>query len=138
MDTTQVPTKYKEHFISPVENDHDPILGHLEIITTSPLFDAVRPDLDSPLFSPLCNGNFPNDISKPPLAKAFLQIAGLDPLRDHGLVYAQILQEEYAVDTKVSVYPGYSHMFWTNWPELEASRQFANDMLQGFRWLLEM
>ena len=28
-------------------------------------------------------------------------------------------------------------MFWTNYPELEASKRFIEDTLKGVRWLLE-
>lgn len=66
-----------------------------------------------------------------------MQVAGLDPLRDHALVYQRILNNEYGVKTKVDVYGGFGHMFWTNWPEMEESHAFIKDTVNGIKWLLE-
>lgn len=60
----------------------------------------------------------------------------MDPLRDDGLIYERVLREEYGIDTRLDLYSGYGHMFWTNWPEMEMSRKFVHDTLQGVRWLL--
>lgn len=68
---------------------------------------------------------------------AYMQIAGLDPLRDHGLIYDRILREEYCVPTKVDLYSGFGHMFWTNWPDMKESHDFVDDTVRGMRWLLE-
>lgn len=46
------------------------------------------------------------------LPPAFFQVDGLDPLRDEGLLYADILSEEYGIKTKVNVYPGLPHGHW--------------------------
>lgn len=57
----------------------------------------------------------------------------MDPLRDQSLIYER---EEWNVATKIVVYPGLGHMFWTNWPEMEESRAFWRDMVEGMKWLL--
>lgn len=73
---------------------------------------------------------------RPPLAKAFFQVAGMDPLRDQSLIYERALREEWLVDTRLVVYSGYGHMFWTNWPEMDESKKYWRDMVDGMRWLL--
>ena len=60
----------------------------------------------------------------------------MDPLRDHALIYERVLREEDGIDTKLDLYIGFGHTFWTNWPEMEMSRRFVNDTLEGMRWLL--
>lgn len=71
-----------------------------------------------------------------PLAKAFIQVAGLDPLRDQGLIYAKALEEDWRTEVRLHVYGGYGHMFWTNWPLLEMSPKFWKDTVKGFEWML--
>lgn len=139
----RVPPKYQAEYISPMENDIDPVLkaAYVDDNEDKPLHQTLKFDVDSPLFSAVASPLYPptttNQQGKGPLAKAFFQVAGLDPLRDHGLVYDRILREEYGVATKVNIYAGYGHMFWTNWPELPMSQQFARDMKSGFTWLLD-
>jgi acetyl esterase/lipase len=60
----------------------------------------------------------------------------MDPLRDQSLIYDRALREEWGVETRLVVYAGYGHMFWTNWPEMEESKRFWTDMVEGMRWLL--
>jgi acetyl esterase/lipase len=97
---------------------------------------------DDPLHTPFAAPLYPpgEDVSgteeRSPLAKAFFQVAGMDPLRDHSLIYERALREEWGVDTRLVVYDGYGHMFWTNWPEMEASRRYWKDMVEGVGWLL--
>ena len=60
----------------------------------------------------------------------------MDPLRDEGLIYERVLREEYGIKTRLNVYAGYGHMFWTNFPKLSMSKKFVMDTLEGFKWLL--
>ncbi|KAI1414072.1 putative lipase/esterase [Hypoxylon sp. FL1857] len=71
------------------------------------------------------------------LPPAYFQVCGLDPLRDEGLIYERVLREEAGVKTRLDIYKGFGHYFWTNWPQLERSREFVEDTLKGVRWLLE-
>ena len=61
----------------------------------------------------------------------------MDPLRDEGLIYERILKEETGLRTKLDLYPGLGHYFWTNFPLLEESKKFVEDTVKGVRWLLE-
>ncbi|KAI2628058.1 putative lipase/esterase [Hypomontagnella submonticulosa] len=71
------------------------------------------------------------------LPPAYFQVCGLDPLRDEGLIYEKVLREEAGVKTRLDLYKGFGHYFWTNWPQLEKSREFVEDTLKGVKWLLE-
>ncbi|KAI1100511.1 putative lipase/esterase [Jackrogersella minutella] len=71
------------------------------------------------------------------LPPTYLQICGVDPLRDEGLIYERVLREEAGVKTRLDLYKGFGHYFWTNWPQLERSREFVEDTVKGVKWLLE-
>jgi acetyl esterase/lipase len=47
------------------------------------------------------------------LPPAFFQLGGLDPIRDEGILYDKVLKDSN-VRTKLMVYDGFGHMFWTN------------------------
>ncbi|CRG90701.1 AB hydrolase superfamily protein B1A11,02 [Talaromyces islandicus] len=61
-------------------------------------------------------------------------VAGMDPLRDDGLVLATKLQS-LGVPTNVSVFPGLPHGF-SRWADLPASKAFNSRMLDCIRWTL--
>ena len=71
------------------------------------------------------------------LPPAFFQIDGLDPLRDEGLIYATMLQEDNNIETRVEVYPGLPHGHWGFFPFLKSSKKFRKDQVNGFGWLLQ-
>lgn len=128
--TDVVPGKWRAEYRSRRESDRDPVLK-LNPEGSKDVLDALRPETASPLFSPLLH---PNLKGLPP---AFFQLGGLDPLRDEGLIYERVLREESGVPTRLNVYDGYGHMFWTNWPWMTRSREFWDDMVEGMRWLIE-
>ncbi|KAK3626888.1 hypothetical protein LTR56_019514 [Elasticomyces elasticus] len=123
-----VPEKWAAEYESRTEAKFDPVLKLSN--DKNSVIDALKADTTSPLFSPLLHSNLKG------LAPAYFQLAGLDPLRDEGLLYEKVLREEYAVPTRLEVYDGFGHMFWTNWPTLVRSQEFVRDTLEGVRWLL--
>jgi acetyl esterase/lipase len=95
---------------------------------------GMNGDMSSPLFVPFHYGKM--DRGHEELPPAYFQICGLDPLRDEGLIYERILRES-GVKTKINVYEGLGHCFWTNFPELDVSKTVVEDTVKGIRWLLK-
>ncbi|KAF2114765.1 alpha/beta hydrolase fold-3 domain-containing protein [Lophiotrema nucula] len=63
-------------------------------------------------------------------------IAGLDPLRDEGLLYAQLLAEN-GVPTNVRLFKGVPHGHRRFGPALKASKDWDECVVQGIQWALE-
>ena len=126
-----VPEKWASSYSSRTESRSDPVL-QLRGEDHARFMDALKPDTVSPLFSPLLHPKLSN------LPPAYFQLGGLDPLRDEALLYERVLREENGVPTRLEVYEGFGHMFWTNWPEMERSKEFVRDTLEGVRWLLQV
>ncbi|KAF2763314.1 alpha/beta-hydrolase [Pseudovirgaria hyperparasitica] len=130
-DPRTLPAQYKPEFLSRELCTQDPVLQFDEA-TQRTLGGAYKPDVESPLYTPF---NDPRGGHRG-LPKTYLQVCGLDPLRDEGLLYERVLREEADVKTKLDLYKGYGHMFWTNFPQLEMSKQVLKDSVEGLRWLL--
>lgn len=124
----KVPEKYKDSYLSMEENTHDPVI---QPALVNMVLDIYQPDVESGLYAPLLWPTGHKD-----LPKAYFQIGGIDPLRDEGLIYDDMLKEA-GVSTKCEVYAGWGHMHWTNFARTSQAKVFVNDTLQGFRWLLE-
>ncbi|KAL3475698.1 Alpha/Beta hydrolase protein [Aspergillus californicus] len=124
-----IPAKYAPYFKSRDEAINAPLIPR-------PIMDlfisSLNPQPSSALFSPLLwpTGHYD-------LPRTYFQVDGLDPLRDEGLVYEEVLRSEYGVETRIDVYPGVPHGFECVFPQLTLSRKFRKDQLDGFRWLLQ-
>ena len=64
------------------------------------------------------------------------QICGADPLRDEALIFERLLREDLGVKTKVWMYEGMPHGFWSVMPQLESSKKFVRESVEGVGWLL--
>lgn len=87
------------------------------------------PKPSDPDASPLLHKSFSG------LAPAYIQVAGMDPLRDEGLAYAAKLCSA-GVPVRLDVYPGMPHGFGY-FPEVAAARQNVQDLLDGIKFLLK-
>ncbi|OAQ74232.1 potassium transporter protein [Pochonia chlamydosporia 170] len=68
--------------------------------------------------------------------KAYFAICGWDPRRDEALLFRQLL-EEAGLQTKMNVYAGLPHGFWTTCPDLAASKDWLERLLEAMGWLVE-
>lgn len=129
---THVPAKYRADYKSWEQNADAAILSQ----KACSLFmgNYLRSDADtaSPLFSP-----FLFESGRKGLPPTYLQVCGADPLRDEALIFERVLREDEGVETKVDVYPGLPHGFWSVAPGLKASERFVGDSVKGVEWLLQ-
>ncbi|KAK8021211.1 hypothetical protein PG990_006349 [Apiospora arundinis] len=136
-----IPERYRDEYLSHPDMTRsgdqgtDPVLKDLEKAEEG-MRMVLKVDTESPLFVPFLFGER-SPRGHRDLPAAYLQVCGLDPLRDEGLIYERVLREEAGVRTRLDLYPGLGHYFWTNFPRLEASRRFVEDTVQGVKWLLE-
>lgn len=93
--------------------------------------EAYKPDPKSPEGYALLNPK-----GHKGLPKAYIQICGMDPLRDDGLIYEEVLREN-GVKTRIDIYPGLPHEFWLFLTQLESSKKWKREFVEGVRWLLE-
>jgi acetyl esterase/lipase len=114
MHREHVPAKYLPDYLSWEQNKSAPILDRHLYSTFS---NAFNPDPTSELW-------------------ASFQVCGLDIFRDDGLIYGKGLREEAGVETRMVVYKGLPHPWWSMFPEMEASRRRVDDSVRAVGWLL--
>lgn len=126
-----VPAKYRADYHSWEQNKDADILDRhaAELLIGNYIPDAA--DRNSTMFNPLI---WPTGLKGTPAT--FLQVCGHDPLRDEALIYERILREEEGVKTRLEVYPGVPHAFWSTAPTLKISQQYRLDAVAGLQWLL--
>lgn len=122
-----VPEQYKDLWFSREQNADAPMLNAAALKLIG---DNYEPDYESEDFSP-----FNSTVSFAGLPRTFVQVDGLDPLRDDGLVYEMSLRE-HGVKTRLDVYPGMPHAHWGAFPDLKQSKKVIEDIMEGMGWLL--
>ncbi|KAF8514363.1 Alpha/Beta hydrolase protein [Hysterangium stoloniferum] len=123
------PEKYKSELLSLEQNADAPVLTkektefYLKCYAPTPAL-AADPRASPGLASSL--------VGLPP---AYIQAAGLDPVRDDAFLYARLLLEA-GVPTKIDGYPGVPHGFHVFFPDMKASHKQKADFKAAVRWLL--
>jgi acetyl esterase/lipase len=127
-----LPSKYQKDQHSWEQNEHAAILSRKACDLFYDCYVPSESDRGSELFSPLIFKT--GHAGLPP---SYLQVCGADPLRDEALIYERVLREEEGLATKVDVYPGLPHGFWSVFPTIESSKKFVEESVKGVQWLLE-
>ena len=127
-----VPGKYKDRYLSAFSDAcvNSPILDK----NTKQVFaDSAKADLRSPLRAPF---NWPEPSAHSGLPPTYLQVCGMDVSRDESLLYEQMLREDYSLKTRLDIYPGQPHIFWSVFSKFKQTQKFRQDLVEGFSWLL--
>lgn len=123
----QVPDQYKDLFFSRKQNANAPIFDMNAINRVDEYLEA---DHKSPDWSPF---NVPG--AHTGLPPSYFQVCGMDPLRDDGLIYEDVLRQ-HGVKTRLDVYPGVPHAHFSSVPSLKLSKKAIFDTINNFGWLL--
>lgn len=124
-----VPQKYRDLWTSWEQNKHAMLVDAAAIAI---MFAHYEPTFSSPLYNPLFTSPA-FKLAKMP--RAFVQVAGMDLVRDDGILYAYALEDE-GVEVRLRAYAGVPHTFWAFVPALAASREALVDVGVGMGWLL--
>ena len=126
----KLPEKYKKFYLSHQQNIDVPVLPRAARMM---FLRGYEPDNDDSVWWAIFN--HPKGHSNlPPI---FLQVDGLDPLRDDSIIYERMLRQEYGIRTKMVVYPGLPHGHWNIYPWLKGSEKFREDQVAGMAFLLD-
>jgi len=122
----QIPEEWKHLYVSKQQNEFAPILS-------SSALDVLQMhtgwDVNSPWRSPLSS-----DHSLAGLPKTYIQVDGMDCLRDDGLLYDEMLKEA-RVETKCDLYAGCPHAHATFVPG-KAAEKAQLDLVKNIGWML--
>jgi acetyl esterase/lipase len=102
LDKAIVPEKYHDVWISRKQNADAPGINRQAL---DEIMADWEPDVRSTWFSPINSVNAGSG-----LPSTYLQVCGMDSLRDDGLVWEQVLRDQ-GVSTGLDVYPGMPHGF---------------------------
>ncbi|KAL1939329.1 hypothetical protein VTO73DRAFT_10132 [Trametes versicolor] len=121
-----VPEEYKENFTAYGQMTDGKILPSRHMYE---FFELLGGSPSNPEISPLLYPSFKD------LPPALVQVCGMDPLRDDGLLYAEKLKQA-AVPTRLHVYPGAPHGFHLGFPQTNIAQKFEEELKAALRWLL--
>ncbi|KAF7341791.1 Abhydrolase-3 domain-containing protein [Mycena sanguinolenta] len=119
------PPEYASELLSFTQNAEAPILSKAGM---NLFYDCLKGPSTDPDVSPL----LADHAGLPP---AYIQVCGLDPLRDEGLLYDRLLREQ-GVSTRLDIYPGVPHGFNAFAPSIAATKKWEADLRAGLKWLL--
>jgi acetyl esterase/lipase len=126
MSEQHIPEKWKHLYMSKQQNEHAPIFPSSAL---EALAKHTGWDMKSPWRSPLSSCH-----SLDGLPKTYIQVDGMDCLRDDGLLYDEMLKEA-GVETRCDLYAGCPHAHATFVPG-EAAERALVDLVKSFGWML--
>lgn len=121
-----VPEKYKDIWMSLEQNAEAPGFNAKSI---DGALAAYEPDEMSSQFSPF-HAETPH-VGMPPV---YINVCGMDPLRDDGIVYHHVLQD-HGVKTKLEVVPGVPHGHIAN-PQLKSAQKASGQFVKAVGWIM--
>ena len=130
MSAETVPSKYKEIWVSREQNASAPGNPGLDSKSVGGYESFYQQDPMSEDFSP-----FNSVVPFSALPRTYVQVAGLDSLRDDGIVYAKALADS-GVDVRIDAYSGVPHGHFNLWPRLRQSVKCQEDTIWHAGWLL--
>ncbi|KAE8417103.1 Alpha/Beta hydrolase protein [Aspergillus pseudocaelatus] len=130
MSQETVAEKYKHLWVSREQNAYVPGNPGLDSKSIGGYEALYQQDFLSEDFSP-----FNSTVPFSALPRTYVQVAGLDILRDDGIVYAKVLSDN-GVEVKLDAYPGMPHGHFNLWPRLRQSFKSQEDTIWHAGWLL--
>ncbi|KAJ7463528.1 Alpha/Beta hydrolase protein [Mycena galericulata] len=122
------PEKYKPRLLSFEQNKDAPLFNAKDAFSC---YDNLGGSPTDPEVSPLL---YPSHGGLPP---AFIQVCGLDPLRDEAFLYEALLRGA-GVKTKIIAYPGVPHGFQYLFSSSKMATKWEEDYKEGIRFLLDV
>lgn len=123
-----VPEEFKKIWFSRTQNADAPLLNKKTLDIIAAAYGADSHSQDS---SPM-NAADPFSCFPP----TYIQVDGLDPLRDDGLILDKILKQK-TIPTRLDVYSGMPHAHQGHFPHLAQSQKAVLDTIMGMGWLLK-
>ncbi|KAK2808740.1 hypothetical protein FQN50_004412 [Emmonsiellopsis sp. PD_5] len=128
-DKQYIPPEYRDAHQSWVpELDYPGHLDREEMKWSHDLYGVPDSEKSNALAYPLW-GNLSG------LPPTFVQICNVDILRDDATCYVKGLANA-GVDVRSKLYEGLPHVFWLLAPQLEVARNFEQDCVDGFHWII--
>ncbi|GKT48090.1 AB hydrolase superfamily protein [Colletotrichum spaethianum] len=122
-----VPERYRDRILSLEQNAKAPVVTKE---TLDFIKDKYKPDPTSPLAYPIVSPDLTG------FPKTYFQACGLDPVRDCTIIMEQVWKDA-GTATKLDIYPGLPHGFWSLYPQAEFSKKHQRDTKAGLQWLLD-
>jgi acetyl esterase/lipase len=122
-----VPLRYTDEWTSMEANKDNESLNR---DTIRNIIRTLAPDVRSPLFSP-----FNSQTPHVGLPATYVQVGGLDVLRDDGLILAKALREN-GVPTRCDLFDDLGHAAWTIYTTAYSRVRLGPKTMEGMRWLL--
>lgn len=128
IDKHQVPERWTSLFTAREQNEDAPILATADLLK---VLEYTGADETSAWWTPL---NVTRSLAG--LPKTYIQVDGMDPLRDDGLLYDEMLKEA-GVESRCDLYPGVPHAHAAFMADTQVAEKSVVDLLLAVGWMLD-